>query len=188
VRPFDGDLDGLGFVPARATSAAPDVRIGRSTWTFGVAEGVYGGSEADYAVYATEHLPVGAYDADATFDACVYDLLPSGIAGMAWDERIPSAFKLTLPPAAELEDRAREDADQPNWLGRVSSVMPRFKGAGVRAYVDTAVDAWVMGRSVLRQATATHGEGIDVHATRLRSSLADGFVPIDAAGTSEVRP
>jgi hypothetical protein len=173
---FDGDPAALPEPPFRRRRPVPVAPVGRSTWTFTVAEAVFDGSGFDQAVYATEHLPGGVFDGDVGFDAGVYDLPPSGIAGVAWEERIPCAFKLVLPPAESL--RAGGGAGPAaNPLDRVAGVLPRFKPAGVRAYVDTGRDAWVLGRSVVRGPDATEGEGIDHNATVLRGPLADAFVP-----------
>jgi len=176
--PFDGDLAALPEPPFRRRHPVPAAPVGRSTWTFTVAEAVFDGSRFGQSVYATEHLPGGVFDGDTGFDAGVYDLPPSGVAGMAWEERIPCAFKLVLPPP---QSRQVDGGPGPgvNPLDRVAGVLPRFKPAGVRAYVDTGRDAWVLGRSVVRGPDATEGEGIDRNATVLRGLLADAFVPLD---------
>lgn len=175
--PFDGDVAALPEPPFPRRRPVPAAPVGRSTWTFAVAEGVFDNSRLDQAVYATEHLPGGVFDGDVGFDAGVYDLPASGVVGMAWDERIPCAFKLVLPPPSSLSTGGGERPVNP--VDRVAGVLPRFKPAGVRAYVDTGRDVWVLGRSVVRAAGATEGEGIDRHATVLRGLLADAFVPLD---------
>jgi hypothetical protein len=178
--PFDGDLDTLTEPPFRRRRPVPAAPVGRSSWRFTVAEGRFDASRVDQAVYATEHLPVGVFDGDVGFDGGVFDLPASGIVGMAWNERIPCAFKLVLPPASSLTtDGGEGPSNSVNPVDRVAGVLPRFKPAGVRAYVDTGRDAWVLGRSVLRAPDATEGEGIDRHATVLRDRLADAFVPLD---------
>jgi hypothetical protein len=177
---LDGDVTDLPEPPFRRRRPVPAAPVGRSTWTFAVAEGVFDGSRLDQAVYATEHLPVGVFDGDVGFDGAVYDLPASGVVGMAWDERIPCAFKLVLPPPSSLSAGGGEGSTNlDNPVDRVAGALPRFKPAGVRAYVDTGRDAWVLGRSVIRAPDATEGEGIDRHATVLRGLLADAFVPLD---------
>ena len=69
-----------------------------------------------------------------------------------------------------------------NYVGRIGSILPRFKAAGIRAYVDTARDAWIVGEGILRSTAATDGAGITVHTTRLRDPRSEMFV--DAETTS----
>lgn len=176
TRPFDETIRATPpYQRRRGTPAAP---LGDSTWVFGVAEGVFDGAEHDFAVYATEHLPVGVLDADVAYDGCVYDLPASAIVGAAWDERTPCSFKLSLPhafPPSSDEEGGRAT----NHLGVVGGVMGRFKAAGVRAYVGTARAAWVLGRGVVRSATATAGQGVDTDPTTIRGLESEGFVPIE---------
>jgi hypothetical protein len=123
---------------------------------------------------------------------------------MAWDERLLCAFKLLLPavipqprpeqasasttpaPGANAASPSANTHGEPgqgvNYVGRIGSILPRFKAAGIRAYVDTARDAWIVGEGVLRSTTATDGEGITVHTTRLRDPRSEMFV--DAETTS----
>jgi hypothetical protein len=111
---------------------------------------------------------------------------------MAWDERVPCAFKLLLPqtvPQPQKEDGSGSEAGNgqgagaqipsANYVSRIGSLLPRFRAAGVRAFVDTAQDAWILGSSVLRSADASEGEGVTVHATRLRDQRADLLVSLD---------
>jgi hypothetical protein len=191
--PFGGDLEAISARPYRQRKPVSVAPIGRSRWHFKVAEGVYDGGRYDFAVYATPSLPIGLYDRDFAFDESVFDYPASAVAGMAWDERIPCAFKLLLPanvpqllkpPADEAEAGDGEPeptaaAEQPNYVSRIGSVIPRFKAAGVRAYVGMAQDAWILGESVIRDADATGGEGITVHATCLCDPKADMLVAVD---------
>jgi hypothetical protein len=142
-------------------------------------EGVFNGTELDFAVYATEHLPVGVFDGDFSVDTCVYDYPASGIVGMAWDERTPCSFKLVLPP--DFPPVAEGSQERLNYPGRISSVIGRFKPAGIRAYVDTAREAWVMGQGVLRDAASTEGTGIGANSTTVRGLMSEGFVPIEGS-------
>jgi hypothetical protein len=175
--PFDGDLAGLPEPPFRRRRSGPAAPVGRSAWSFTVAEAACDASSFDQAVYATERLPNGVFDADAGFDASVFDLPASAVAGMAWEERIPCAFKLVLPPASPAADGGQGPAAGP--LDRLARVLPRFKPAGVRAWVDAGRVAWTLGQSVVRGPDAIEGEGIDRHATVLRGPQADAFVPND---------
>jgi hypothetical protein len=177
-RPFLDDRAAPPARPVRSRGSLPAAPAGRSTWVLAVAEGGMDGSEFDAAVYASDPLPTGVFDADVAADACVYDLPPNAVAGLAWEERIPCAFKLVLPPRADLADDGDQEADV-NYLGRVAGILPRFKPAGIRAYTDTARDTWVLGRSVIRGPDATDGEGIERNVTRVQGPLADGFVPLD---------
>jgi hypothetical protein len=142
-------------------------------------------------VYVTNPEPIGIYDGDFHFDACVFDFPASGILGMAWDERIPCSFKLVLPanipqkqsqtsrstPDRIQKDEGKEPAMNP--VSRIGSILPRFKAAGIRAFVDTARDIWILGESILRDPTITEGEGVEIHATRLQNQKADAFVLLD---------
>ena len=170
--PFDGDLAGLSAPPYQARRAVPKARIGPSTWYFTVARGVYDGSTWDFAVCDVPQLPIGTCDGDFQYDRCVYDFDPSATVGMAWDERVNCAFKLLLPqriPAA--------GSQKINYVGRIGTILPRFKAAGVKAYVDHAPDAWVLGESVLRDAGASSGEGGEFHSTIVRNSAMELLVP-----------
>jgi hypothetical protein len=189
--PFDGNLENLISHPFSQKKTFPTARSGRSQWDFKVAEGVYDGSDFDYSVQATTPEPIGIYDGDFNFDGCVFDFPASGVIGMAWDERIPCSFKILLPPKLPPSpDRApgttassagqSQSPGQPiNYVGRLGSILPRFKAAGIRAFVDTAKDTWILGQSVIRGSTAIGGEGIEFHATRLQAPKTDLFVPLD---------
>jgi hypothetical protein len=175
--PFGGDPATLAppaFRRRRAPLLAPP---SRSDWFFRVAEGVWDRSAADFAVFAVPREPIGRWDADHDFDACVFDFPASGVTGMSWGERIPCAFKLVLPPHVP----AAGDDEEPVWLspdaGRIGAALARFRAAGVRAFVDTAQDAWTLGTSVLRDVAADDGAGIDYHATRLHDAAAELYVP-----------
>jgi hypothetical protein len=54
--------------------------------------------------------------------------------------------------------------------------MPRFKASGVKAYVDTAPDSWVLGESVIRDTAADKGEGVEFHSTSVRNPWTELFV------------
>lgn len=191
-RPFEGDVEALVSHPYRSKKPAPLVPTGRSNWRFKIAEGVYDGSLIDFAVYATEHLPIGRYDEDFNYGDCVYDNLPQAHVGMSWDERIPCAFKLVvpngLPPTNSLtadsdsaQGAGEEDEVNNDFVGRIASIIPRFKAAGVRAYVGPAEDAWILGESVIRKREAAKGEGVEYESARLRNNKADMLMPFDPA-------
>lgn len=152
---------------------------GRSDWFFSVAQGVYDGRDFEYAVFDPPEAPVGHYDGDFAFDGCVYDVPPSGVVGMAWDERIPCSFKLLLPGRIPALDEAAPPPQPVNYSGRVGAVIPRFRAAGVRAFVDTAADSWILGQGVLRGMDAADGEGVAFHSLRLESETAETLVPFD---------
>lgn len=199
--PFDGDFEKIVAPPFRRRKTVPTAPVGRSEWRFKVAEGVYDGNDFDFSVYATNldeenpdprnPLPIGIYDHDFNFDNCVFDFPARGIVGMAWDERIPCSFKLLLPPNvpgrqsqnAEPETTSSEggngEAKPINYVGWIGNILPRFKAAGVRAFVDTSKDAWILGESVIRNADASDGEGVGLYATRLLNPMTDIFVPLD---------
>ena len=162
----------------------PSVPAGRSEWYYKVAIGVYGGSDFDLAVFDPPAEPIGTFDGDLEYDACVFDYPAAGVAGMGWDESIPCAFRLLLPRA---DDAPPSASTTPNYVSRISAVLPRFRAAGVRAIVDTAKDSWILGDSVIRDESAAEENGLGRHATRLRDAAADRFVAQDftsGAGTS----
>ncbi|BBH71861.1 hypothetical protein ACTI_85460 [Actinoplanes sp. OR16] len=165
ARPFDGDLDELSLPPVRRRHAVPGIPPGRTDWYFKVADGVCDAARFDYAVFGTPPEPVGVFDDEPGFDAGVYAYPASAVAGMAWDGAVPCAFKLLLPAPASAGES-----------GRVAAVLPAFKPAGVRAYVDTERDAWVLGSSVIRAPDAGDGEGVDHSAARPRSPAADRYI------------
>lgn len=189
--PFDGDIEKISLRPYRKKRPIPTAPMGRSEWRFKVAEGIYDGNDYDFSVYTTNPEPIGVYDEDFNFDGCVFDFPASGVVGMAWDERIPCSFKLLLPanvprPQSQVTGHASGSAEQGehegqpiNYVSRIGNILPRFKAAGIRAFVDTAKDAWILGESVIRNAKATEGEGVEFHATRLQNQKADIFVPFD---------
>lgn len=180
VAPFDGDLENLSTAPFQTRRATPAAPVGRSTWHFHVTDGVYDGADFDFAVYMLPEEEIGIYDQNFNFDECIYDMPGSGIVGMAWDGRVPCAFKLLLPPhvpyAGEKEPGGAGAKPPGNFVGRVGTILPRFKAAGIRGWVDTATDAWVLGQSVLRDQVASEGEGSSYHATRLWNDELDLFV------------
>jgi hypothetical protein len=200
---FAGDVPDI-TPQYQAKRPVPSVPIGPSQWYFNVAQGVYDASLYDYAVCTVPPDPIGIYDGDVTFDTCRFDYPPSATAGMAWDERLLCAFKLLLPaviPQPGPEQASASTTPAPganaaspsanthgelgqgvNYVGRIGSILPRFKAAGIRAYVDTARDAWIVGEGVLRSSAATDGEGITAHTTRLRDPRSEMFV--DAETTS----
>jgi hypothetical protein len=101
---------------------------------------------------------------------------------MAWDERVPCSFKLLAPsklPGPNGAEAAQSEGAASNHLNRLSAVLPRFKAAGILAYVDAAKDAWILGESVIRSEAATEGEGAQFHATRLQNQNADILMPLD---------
>jgi hypothetical protein len=178
---FDGDVESITSRPFRRKVAVPTAPIGRSQWHFKVAEGLYDGGDFDYSVFATHPDPIGVYDGDFSFDGSVFDYPAAGVVGMAWDERIPCAFKLLLPsslPPPKSDAGAEIENAPSNHLSRLDAVLPRFKAAGIRAFVDAAKVAWVLGESVIRGPNVTDGEGARFHATRLQSQNADILAPL----------
>jgi hypothetical protein len=95
--PFDGDMVGLDAPAYQMRRSMPAARPGTSTWYFAVAQGVYNGTDWDFSVCTVPQQPIGVADGDFHYDQCVYDFDASGTVGMAWDERVPCAFKLLLP-------------------------------------------------------------------------------------------
>jgi hypothetical protein len=179
--PFEGDLDELEE-SYRRLAELPRPPLGRSTWHFSVAGGIYDGRDYDFAVFDPPAEPIGRWDEEFEFDACVYDVDASGVVGMAWSERIPCSFKLLLPPRVPAPgERAEPPAAPVDHPGRVAAMLPRFRPAGVRAFVDTAPDAWILGQSVIRPLTATDGEGVEFHALRLQDTSAEARVSFDPA-------
>lgn len=163
----------------RNAVSPPRVPTGRSEWFFKVADGVFDGSDFDLAVFEPRTDPIGIHDGDLGYDACVFDHPGAGVVGMGWDEAIPCSFKLLLP----LSDTEGPPSGL-NPISRISAILPRFKAAGVRAIVDTAKDAWILGESVVRDSSATDGAGVTRRSTRLHDRRSDRFVPLDS--TTEI--
>jgi hypothetical protein len=190
IAPFDGNLENVTSTAFRQPISVPHAPSGRSQWHFKVAEGVYDGSSYDFAVFTTPSEPVGVFDNDFNFDTCVFDYAGGAIVGMAWDERLPCCFKLVLPanvprpkagkaqPGAESVP-AGPQAPPPNYLSRIGNILPRFKAAGIQAFVDTAKDAWILGQSIVRDEAASGGESVAVHSTTLRNQNSDILVPLN---------
>jgi hypothetical protein len=184
--PFDGDTERIISRPFREKKPVPTAPVGRSMWYFKVAEGVYDGSDFDFSVYAMNPEPIGVYDEDSSFDESVFDFPACGVVGMAWDERVPCSFKLAIP-GVKFRERPPGDSTQQdegagsgiNYVSRIGGILPRFKAAGIQAFVDAAKDAWVLGESVIRDADATDGEGVQFHTTLLRGQNADIIIPLD---------
>jgi len=172
---FEGDMDEAGgnAAPARPT---PQLPVGQSEWYFKVPQGLFDAAKFEASVYHLPDEPVGAYDADPGFDGSVFDLPSSAIVATGWDERQRCAFKLVLP--AELAGKADGAA---NPVNRIAGIIPRFKAAGIRAYVDTARPAWILGEGILRNNAAKDGAGIENASTTLRSSTSDLYVDTEAA-------
>jgi hypothetical protein len=122
-------------------------------------------------------LPIGVCNGDFSFDQCVYSFDPSGAAGMAWDERVTCAFKLLLPARIPASSPQKDGEKSANYVGRIGTILPRFKAAGVRAYVDRAPDSWVLGESVLRDNAASSGEGVEFHSVIVRNQTMELLVP-----------
>lgn len=160
------DLVSAAFRRSIKTAVAP---TGRSEWRFKVAEGVCEGTAYDFSAFAMPSEPVGVYDDHFNFDKCVFDFAGGAIVGLAWDERIPCSFKLVLPASAPA-----------NQASRIGNILPRFKPAGIRAYVDNAKPAWVLGQSTIRAEAATEGEGITVNPVVLRTYGTEMLAPLDA--------
>lgn len=159
------DLVAAAFRQAVKTPVAP---AGRSEWRFKVAEGVYDGTLVDFCAFAMPDEPVGVYG-DFNFDGCVFDYDGGAIVGLSWDERIPCSFKLALPATTPV-----------NHTSRIGSILPRFKPAGIRAWVDNARPAWVLGQSTIRGESANDGEGISVHPAVLRTHGTEMLAPLEA--------
>ena len=160
------DLVSAAFHQIVKTPSAPR---GRSEWRFKVAEGVCDGTLYDFSAFAMPSEPVGIYDNDFNFDACVFDYDGGAIVGLAWDERIPCSFKLALPASVPA-----------NQVSRIGGILPRFKPAGIRAFVDNAKPAWILGQSTIRDESATDGEGVLVHPAMLRTHGTEMLAPLDA--------
>jgi hypothetical protein len=182
-QPFDGDVTRLFPSPWRRRKPTPRIEIGESEWMFSVALGVYDGSVADFAVFATPAEPPGKFDEEPGYGASVFDYPASAEVGIAWSERTPCAFKLLVP--SRVAGPGASGSGEPRWkrtdLARVSAMLARFQPAGVRAFVDVAKDSWILGESVLRSATAAAGDdmGVEHQATRVRIPGADRFIPLD---------
>jgi len=89
---------------------------------------------------------------------------------------VPFAFKLLLPARIPVLPPAA-GAQPVNYVGRIGTIIPQFKAAGVRAYVDQAKDTWILGESALRDRAATQGEGVEFHSAIVRSPWTELFVP-----------
>jgi len=174
--PLLGDVDGVESA-IRADVPVPAMPVGRSEWVYKVAVGLYDGSDFDLAVFDPPTEPVGIFD-DHAYDGCVFDYPSAGVVAMGWNESMPCSFKLLLPPQPDAAGDAPSSA--PNYVNRISAVLPRFRAAGIRAIVDTAKDAWILGESVVRDAATTDGDGVTRHATRLHDESVDRFVPLDS--------
>ena len=140
---------------------------------FKVAEAIYDGSDWDLCALPGPAEPIGIWDGDFAFDSCVFEFPASGIAGMAWDERVACAFKLLLP--AYVPATANKPATNP--VTRIAGIIPRFRAAGIQALVDAAKEAWILGSSVLRDENADTGEGGQFHLTRLTNPRMELFIP-----------
>jgi hypothetical protein len=181
VRPFDIRE---APPPYQANALAPKAPKGPSDWIFRVAEARWDGGDWDFAVFAMPEDPSGLYDKDFNFDQASFAVAPNGAVGLAWNERIPCSFKLLLPKDTPAVKGAK---GQVNYGGRVAAVTPRFRAAGVRAYVEAAPDTWRLGESVLRSADAANGEGVDRRPALVRGPLFEMFASIedDAPGAPE---
>lgn len=186
--PFDGNLEGLISRPFQKKKPVPAVPRGDSQWYYAVGEGVYDQSNYDFAVTTDPHEPLGVFDEQA-YDGSVFDYPASGIVGMAWDERIPCAFKLSLPPVLpktkpapgsdhqdESESSSENDGPPANIVSRIGNILPRFKAAGIQCFVDKSKDAWILGESVMRDAASPSGPGVEHHSTRLYGDKIDQLV------------
>jgi hypothetical protein len=182
--PFGGDTERSAARLFQRKTISATVPVGQTEWHYKVADGVYDGSMADFCVYETENAPIGIYDQDFSYGGSVYEYASAGMVGMSWDERAACAFKVVLPnhlPNVEgsgpKEGKAntmpQDITSAANHASRIANILPRFKPAGVRAYVDVAKDGWVLGESLLRNSRAANGEGIAFHSTRLLRDDAD---------------
>ena len=190
--PFDGNLENITSPAFRQPIDVPHAPVGNSKWHFKVTEGLYDAHSYDFCAFATPPEPVGIFDGDFNFDACVYDFPAGGIIGMAWDERLPCCFKVVLPasvPRLKSDDEQDAESAPPvapvNYLSRIGNILPRFKAAGIQAFVDTAKDAWILGQSIIRDEAASNGEGVSVHSTRVRNQNSDMLVPLEPVSSSD---
>lgn len=215
-KPLDLERRAVAGSPIRRPRPVPAVPVGASRWFLQVAEGVFGGSEFDCAVFDTPDVPVGIFDGDppqpavGRYGEAVFYYPPSAVAGMAWDERIPCAFKLSLPrgftsvpgeealpPAWELgagiirsfETEAEESggattllAPDPRAWGdrrvasRISTLLTRFKAAGIRSFVEPAQPSWTLGSGVMSSTEARWGGGNALDSTHLADPYRDTLV------------
>jgi hypothetical protein len=178
---FLGNLEDLTVSAVRPQTPVPSVAAGRSEWFYKVAAGIYGDGDFDLCVFDPPGDPIGIFG-NFDYDACVFDYPAAAVAGMGWDESIPCAFKLLLPPQPDSAPDTPSTA--PNYVSRISAVLPRFRAAGVRGIVDTAKDSWILGESVIRDESPAEENGLVRRATRLRDASADRFVALDSASTA----
>lgn len=177
--PFDGNLSRL-FTPAyRRVKPVPSVLHGVSEWRFTVQQGVYDACAVDYAVYAVPDEKRGIYDQPPAFDDAVFDFPASAVTAMTWNERIPCAFKVLVPPQVPAPGSAKTPKMLAPDLGRLNGFVARCKAAGVRAFLDVSQPEWILGDGILRAAGATDGAGITTDSTTLHHDGADLFVPLD---------
>jgi hypothetical protein len=113
----------------------------------------------------------------------VFDYPPSARAGIGWDERIPCAVKLLVPPGVPLPSAP---GTEPTWaptdLGRISALLERVRPAGIRSFIDVARDEWILGEGIVRGAvTAGTGTGFDRNSTSVYTPGTDRFIPLDPA-------
>ena len=190
---FAGDRADLATGPRIRRTNVPAVPPGPSEWVFTVAIGVCDVSLTDFAVFETPDEPVGLYGnpprsdksvfEPTSFDASVFDYPPSARAGIGWDERIPCAVKLLVPPSLPLPTQpGAEQAWVPTDLGRISALLERVRPAGVRVWIDVARDDWILGESVIRDRPAEGaGDRIDRNTTAVYAPGTDRFIPLDPA-------
>lgn len=154
------------------------VAAGTSEWRFKVATAVCDGADYDLCVFETPDAPICTWDGDFHFDQCVFEYAPAGISGMAWDERVACSFKLLLPSHVPTrKETAGTSTVGASPVTRISSIIQRFKPAGIHAFVDSAKEAWILGSSVLRDDSAADGEGVEFHSMRLINPRTELFVP-----------
>jgi len=181
IGPFNGDPAARGE-SSSAHRHVPTAVPGRSEWRFKVADAVYDAADFDFCALGVPSDPIGIWDGDFQFDHSVFAFPPSGVAGMAWDERVTCSFKLLLPshvpaPKSKADGAVSSSATPSSPVTRVAAMIPRFKAAGIQAFVDTAKDAWILGSSLLRDSNAQNGEGVEFHSTRLINSRTELFAP-----------
>jgi hypothetical protein len=176
--PFDGDLESAAanIVPPQPS---PPLPVGQSDWCLQITQGVFDSTCFDWCVQSLPEEPIGIYDSDPVFDSSVLDFPASAVVACGWDERQLCAFKLALPE--QLAASGTSGSAGPNLVSRIAALLPRFKAAGVRAYVDTARPGWILGEGILRSAQATDGAGMNGDNTILRSPRSDLYVDTEAA-------
>ncbi|MBI4874118.1 MAG: hypothetical protein HY822_05745 [Acidobacteria bacterium] len=128
--------------------------LGDSKWRFSVREGAFDASEFEAAVFA---FPQDAGEIQA--------LPPSGKVRMEWRENEPFAATILIP--AELKSLEKDILAGDDLRKFVRAGLERFRAAGIRLDVDYFDQTWILNKSVLRDANADSGAGVDFGGTLL---------------------